>query len=216
MKMTIETNDLIASLANRPLAAAAPAAAPILLRSLAAGLPALVLLLAALGLRPDLAAAITAPHLFHKFLLPPAIAACAALGALRLMRPEARLGWLAPLLIALLMAGILPGLWRLAHLPPEAMAAAVMGQTAPQCLVFLLGLAAVPVVTALSGLRAGASTRPGLSGGLAGLACAAIAASGYALHCPEDDPAFFAVWYMGALVLSTLAGLMLGRQRLAW
>lgn len=212
----MKTNDLIASLATRPHAASGPVAAPILLRSFAAGLPALVLLLAALGLRPDLLAAITAPQLWHKFLLPPAIAVVAALAALRLMRPEARLGWLLPLLTALLAVGILPGLWRLIHLPPEAMAAAVMGRTAPQCLVFLMGLAAVPVVTALSGLRAGASTRPGLSGGLAGLACAATAASGYALHCPEDDPVFFAVWYMGALALCTLAGVMLGRIRLAW
>lgn len=212
----MKTNDLIASLANRPLAAAAPAAAPILLRSLAAGLPALVLLLAALGFRSDLTAAITNPQLWHKFLLPPAIAATAAFAALRLMRPEARLGWLAPLLVALLAAGILPGLWRLAHLPPEAIAPAIMGKTAPQCLVFLLGLAAIPVVTALSGLRAGASTRPGLSGGLAGLACAAAAASGYALHCPEDDPVFFAIWYMGAIAISALAGMLVGRQRLAW
>ncbi|MBL8563967.1 MAG: DUF1109 domain-containing protein [Gemmobacter sp.] len=216
MKTPMKTNDLIASLTHRAEAAPAPEAAPILLRSLAAGLPALVLLLLALGLRADLAAAITAPQLWHKFLLPPAIAATAALAALRLMRPEARLGALAPLLLALLAAGTLPGLWRLAHLPSEAMAPAVMGKTAPQCLVFLVGLAAIPIVTALSGLRAGASTRPGLSGGLAGLACAATAASGYALHCPEDDPVFFAIWYMGALVLCTLAGLMLGRRRLAW
>ena len=216
MKTTLETKDLIDILAARAQVATAPAALPILLRSLAAGLPALVLLLAALGFRPDLLEAITAPHLWHKFLLPPAIAACAALAALRLMRPEGRLGWLLPLLILLLAAGILPGLWRLAHLPAGAVLPAAMGQTAPQCLVFLVGLAAIPIVTAITGLRAGASTRPGLSGGLAGLACAAAAASGYALHCPEDDPAFFAIWYMGAMALSGLSGLILGRFRLAW
>ena len=212
----MKTNDLIASLATRPHGAPSPAAAPILLRSFGAGLPAVVLLLAALGFRSDLAAALTAPHLMHKFLLPPAIAAVAALAALRLMRPEGRLGWLAPALIGLLAVGILPGLWRLSQLPPEAMLPTIMGKTAPQCLVFLVGLAAVPIAAALTGLRAGASTRPGLSGGLAGLACAATAASFYALHCPEDDPAFFAVWYMGALTLCTLAGGMLGRTRLAW
>lgn len=48
------------------------------------------------------------------------------------------------------------------------------------------------------------------------LAAGAASATGYALHCPEDDPAFFAVWYMGAMLLAALIAAGLGRRALRW
>ncbi len=212
----MKTEDLITRLATDAAAAPAMRGAAILARGGLASLPALGLLLLILGPRADLAAMVQTPVAAMKFLLPALIALCAGMGALRLMRPEGRLGWLVPALWLLALAAVAPGLWRLAHLPADQIGLAVMGRTAPQCLAFLLGIAAAPVVTLLHGLAMGASTRPGLSGGLAGLACGAASATGYALHCPEDDPAFFAVWYVGAMVLAALGAALIARKRLRW
>ncbi len=211
----MKTEALITHLAQTS-AVAAPSRRTILLRGVLAGAPGLVLLLALLGPRPDLASMLQTPVAAQKFLLPLLLAVSAGAAVLRLMRPEGRLGWLAPALILLGVFAVVPGLWRFAGLEATARPAAIMGATAPQCLIFLLGLAAAPLVAVLHGLRSGATTRPGLSGALAGLACSAAAATGYALHCPEDDPLFFAVWYLGAMLLAGAIAALAGRRALRW
>lgn len=212
----MKTEDLITRLTAETAAPQPLQGSSLLLRGALSGLPVLAALLLVLGLRPDLGPILQTPVGAMKFLLPAAISICAGAAVLRLMRPEGRLGGLAPALIVLALAAILPGLWRLTHLPKDQILTTIMGQTAPQCLIFLMGIAAAPVITLLHGLTRGASTRPGLSGGLAGLAAGAASATGYALHCPEDDPAFFVVWYMGAMLLAALIAAGLGRRALRW
>ncbi|MBD3765305.1 MAG: DUF1109 family protein, partial [Rhodobacterales bacterium] len=41
-------------------------------------------------------------------------------------------------------------------------------------------------------------------------------AAGYALHCTEDSPLFFVLWYGLGILVPTLAGAWLGRRLLAW
>ena len=212
----MKTEDLITRLTAETAMPAPVHGSALMLRGALSGLPVLVALLLALGLRPDLGPMLQTPVAALKFLLPAAVSVCAGAAVLRLMRPEGRLGLLAPMLAMLALAAVLPGLWRLTHLPSDQILPAIMGQTAPLCLIFLMGIAAAPVITLLHGLTRGASTRPGLSGGLAGLTAGAASATGYALHCPEDDPAFFAVWYVGAMLLATVIAAGTGRRILRW
>ena len=65
-------------------------------------------------------------------------------------------------------------------------------------------------------LRRGASTRPGLSGALAGLLSGAAAATVYAVHCTEDSPLFWSFWYVLAILFATALGALLGARVLRW
>lgn len=212
----MKTEDLITR-----LAAEAPATAPIsggrvVMAGLLAGLPALALLLGLLGMRPDFMAAMAVPVTTLKMVLPAAIALLAGGAALRLMRPEGRVGLAGPALAGLALVALALVVWRLVVLSAPQIPVALMGRTAPQCLFLLLGLATGPFLAVFWGLRAGASTRPALTGGLAGLAAGGAAATLYALHCPEDDPLFFVFWYGGAILLSGLAGMVAGARGLRW
>jgi hypothetical protein len=75
----------------------------------------------------------------------------------------------------------------------------------------------LPLLAAtLWALRRGASTRPALSGALAGLLSGGAAATVYAVHCPEDSPLFYASWYVLAILGATALGALLGARLLRW
>ena len=65
-------------------------------------------------------------------------------------------------------------------------------------------------------LRGGASTRPALTGAVAGLLSGGAAAVVYSMHCTEDSPLFYAVWYVLAILAVTVAGALLGSRVLRW
>ena len=65
-------------------------------------------------------------------------------------------------------------------------------------------------------LRRGASTRPALAGAVAGLLSGGAAAAIYAVHCTEDSPLFYAVWYSLAILAVTGLGAALGSRVLRW
>ena len=71
----------------------------------------------------------------------------------------------------------------------------MMGETSRFCFVWVTLMALPPLAGALWALRGGASTRPTLSGALAGLLAGGAGAALYAIHCTEDSPLFYAVWY---------------------
>ena len=76
----------------------------------------------------------------------------------------------------------------------------MMGRSNGQCLVFI-SLMSLPLLAAtLAALRRGASTRPVLSGALAGLLSGGAAAAVYALRCTEDSPLFYGLWYVLAIL----------------
>ena len=94
--------------------------------------------------------------------------------------------------------------------------AEMIGGTALACLGSITVMSILPTVAGLFLLRRGAPTRPGLSGALLGLAASAGIAAGYALHCTEDSPLFFVVWYGLAMAISTALGAVMGRRCLRW
>ncbi len=93
---------------------------------------------------------------------------------------------------------------------------AMMGQSNGQCVGFITLMALPLLAVALWALRDGASTRPAVSGALAGLLAGGAAAVVYSLHCTEDSPLFYAVWYGLAVLIATGVGAALGSRVLRW
>jgi hypothetical protein len=169
-----------------------------------------------MGLRPHLIDLLMTPRVLFKILFPLAVAACAAPLALRLVRPT---GDPRPLLIALaiLLAVLAAAVAiELVVLPHELWRVRLMGHNAAYCMVMIPTLALAPLVGTLVGLHYGAPTNPTLAGAGAGLLAAAIAASLYATHCPDDSPLFVATWYPLAILVVMAVGAIAGSRFLRW
>jgi hypothetical protein len=211
----MRTDDLLRALAADPVPDPAPR--PRLIRGLlAGGLLVAVLSLPLLGFRPDPMAVLTNARVMLKQLLPVALAVAAFGAALGLARPEGRVGRWGTLLAAVPAALLVAVLAELASLPRAAWMPAMMGGTSRFCLVWVTLMSLPPLAGALWALRSGASTRPTLSGALAGLLAGGVGAALYAVHCIEDSPLFYAVWYAAAILVATALGALLGRRLLRW
>lgn len=211
----MRTDALIRALAADARPDPAPAAA--LRRGLAIGaLVVAALALPLLGLRPDPMAVLTSARVMLKQLLPVLLAVGAFGAALALARPDGRVGrWgLVLAAVPLLLLGAVAA--ELAALPREGWMPAMMGATHRFCVIWVTVMALPPLAGTLWALRNGASTRPGLSGALAGLLAGGTGAALYAIHCTEDSPLFYAVWYGLEILAATAIGWAAGRRLLRW
>jgi hypothetical protein len=207
------TDDLIQDLARRALP---PPFSPALLASATLGLMALCLwlFLLGLGLRADLYSALQTGNVQAKSILPLALFAIALGLALASARPGVRVPvWLLGLPVAAAAALVA---YRLATMGAAPVVPEFLGQTALACLTSITALSALPLAAGMWLMRRGAPTRPGLSGALLGLAVGAGIAAGYALHCTEDSPLFFVLWYGLAMSIPAAVGGYLGRRVLHW
>lgn len=161
--------------------------------------------------RPDLAAVAGSARVLFKFALTLPLAV-AALGLVdRLGRPAAPTGpwpWLIAGVALLLASGLCVELF---VVPSDEWAARLVGRNSRYCLLFIPLIALGPLACLIAALRRGAPSHPGRSGAAAGLAATGIAASLYALHCPDDSPLFVATWYLIATSVVVLAGYAAGR-----
>lgn len=207
------TDDLIASLSRHP--------APQPFVPWRAGLAAVALATTAVlaywlvfGLRPDIGTALISPMVLLKSAIPLALAGIAFPLALASARPDSTVSGrllVVPLLLALALFG-----WRLATLPAPQIWPELLGQTAAACLISITTMAALPIWLGLTLLRRGAPLDPRRTGALLGLASGAAVATGYALHCTEDSPLFFVVWYGLGIALSAAMGAIAGQRLLRW
>lgn len=158
-----------------------------------------VIVLAALGPRPDLAAAADTARFLFKF----AVAIALAVGAFRLAqglsRPGEALRHVAPSLAAAPVLLAVAVMSELMLAPPETWSDRLMGNNPLICLASILLVGLGPLALFLMVLRHGAPTRPAAAGAAAGLLAGAITASFYAAHCTDDSPLFVATWYMIAI-----------------
>lgn len=209
----MKTDDLIAALANdRPPAID-------LDRRLALGLlaglsTAAVFFFAALGVRKDIALALTTWRFELKIAIVLAGAVLAISACRKVMRPEPtggpRILWLLPLALAAAV------MLEAAALPPEQWTASLIGTNAWVCLTAIPALAILPLAAILAVMRGGAPALPAAAGALAGLAAAAVAATLYGLHCSDDSPLFVATWYTLASIPVIGVGAVLGHWLLRW
>jgi hypothetical protein len=131
---------------------------------------------------------------------------------LHLSRPEASLrgwGWLLLIPAGLLVGGLAAEMMLPQRLP---MMTRLMGSNSRVCLTAIPVISLPLLAAALIGLRHGAPTRPAITGAIAGLASAGLAATLYAAHCTDDSPMFVATWYTIATALVAGIGAALGAK----
>ncbi|MBL0141798.1 MAG: DUF1109 domain-containing protein [Betaproteobacteria bacterium] len=213
----MQTDDLIDMLARN-----APPVKPGILRrryALALGwgiAGAVALMVALLGVRPDLASATRLPMFWVKLALPLALLLVALIAVSRLSRPGAGLGH-AGAVIAIPVAGM----WALAVVvlataSPAERGSLLFGNSWAVCplnIALLSGPVFVGTFWAMGGL---APTRLALAGAFSGLLAGSAGALVYCLHCPEMAPPFLAVWYPLGIVIPALAGWVAGPRLLRW
>ena len=189
---------------------------PTLLVLAALLLVAAVLMLAWLGLRPDLMAG--QPH--PMFLL-----RCGTLAVLGVVSVAAVLaqahpgvgrntqGWKVAAAMALLfpLSGAIMAIDQPEH--AMAMASAARGW---ECLRMSLAIAALCAVPMVLHLRRGAPVAPQRAGLLVGLAGGSLGALAYNLHCPYDSMVYTGLWYGLAVGLAALAGRLVVPRLVRW
>ena len=167
-------------------------------------------------MRPDFAAAIETPRVWHKFAFGLSLLVASFKLTQRLAAPGEPIGFWgiallgAPLMLAL---GVATEMW----LTPElSWKMRLIGANARFCLLLIPMLATAPLACLLFALRRGAPTNPGVAGAVAGLLAGAVAATLYAAHCPDDSPFFLATWYSLAIAIVSLSGYGVGSRVLRW
>lgn len=208
----METDQLIRTLAADTRERPWPVGLVLAVALLAAGLVSIAMFSAALGVRPDVMSAMHNPFFDLKFVVTLALASSAIVVGLHLSRPEATLrGWAWLLLIPLLfLAG---GIGCEMLLPqPVPMMTRMIGKNWSVCLVAIPALSLPLLAAALIGLRHGASTQPAVTGAIAGMLSAGLAATLYASHCTDDSPLFVATWYTIGTALLAVIGAVAGAR----
>ncbi len=175
-----------------------------------------VLLVSFWGIRPDMAQVISEPLVLIKQLIP-ALIAIPCLWLLKQSRHpetslEGRLRWgLIPAAIAIALVTT-----TLYILPANAWLTTIVGTTLIACLFSIPALGAPILIGMLWVLKQGAPSDPKTAGAIAGIAAGCLSTIVYALHCYEDSPAFYGIWYTASILMTGLIGQRLGPRFLNW
>jgi hypothetical protein len=214
----MKTHDLIGALAQDH--AGHPVPEPLsrtFLTAMATGLGIAVVAFAlTLGIRPDVASAVLTWRYDFKFVVMLTLAVTSARFVWQLARPaaNARTAGMALLTAPLLLCGAV--LYELWAIPSAGWLSRAIGSNSVACVASITLLSVAPLIAAFVALRRGAPLNPGLAGAAAGLLASALAATLYAMHCPDDSPLFGAIWYTIATVLVAAGGGAAGRRFLRW
>ena len=171
---------------------------------------------AALGPRPDIAAAAETPRFLFKFVVTITLAMSAFRLVLALSRPgeTARRAMLslatAP---ALIIAAVIVELFLV---PQDAWLARLVGTNSMVCLTYIPLMGIGPLAMFLLALRHSAPAKPALAGAIAGLVAGGIAATFYAAQCTDDSPLFVATWYTIAITALALVGAISAYRFARW
>ena len=208
----METDQLIRTLAADNAHQARPVGFVLALALLSAAPVSIAIFFAELGVRPDVMTAMRNPFFDLKFAVTLALAIAAIVISLHLSRPEASLqgwSWLLLIPVGVLVAGIGGEMMMPQRLP---MMTRLVGSNSRTCLMAIPAMSLPLLAAALIGLRHGAPTRPALTGAIAGLLSAGLAATLYASHCTDDSPLFVATWYTIAAALVAAVGALAGSR----
>jgi len=213
----MKTDDLVAMLArNAEPVAASNRRGHLVAGIAAAGLASFALMMATLGVRPDLAAAADDAMFWVKLGFAATLAVGAGLAVWRLAMPGRALASAPAIVAAPVVAMSLLAVAVLAGAHAGTRLNLVLGATWKTC-PFNITMLSIPGVALLLWLTKDlAPTRPALTGAACGLTAGAVAAFVYALHCPEMAAPFIAVWYLLGMLLPAAIGAMLGSRVLRW
>ena len=210
----MRTDQLIRTLAADGAYPVRPVGFVLMLALLAAAPLSLLIFFAELGVRADLMTAMRNPFFDLKFAVTISLAISAIAVSLHLTRPEASLrgfGWFLLIPAGLLVAGISGEMMMPQRTP---MMTRLIGQNSRACLLAIPTMSLPLLAGALMSLRHGATSRPGLTGAIAGLVSAGLAATIYAAHCTDNSPLFVATWYTIATAFVAALGAIAGSKLL--
>jgi len=212
----MDTEQLIRSLAADNPHRSRPVGLVLALTLLAAMPVSLAIFMMRLGVRPDVMTAMHNPFFDLKFVVTISLAICAIVVGLHLSRPEASIrGWAWVLLIpaGIVAAGIASEMMMPQRLPVMTR---LIGSNSRICMT-AIPIMSLPILTAaLISLRHGAPSRPAITGAIAGLMSAGLAATLYAAHCTDDSPLFVVTWYSIATALVVAVGALAGAKVLKY
>jgi hypothetical protein len=176
----------------------------------------IVLVIAVLGVRPDLQVAMHGFSFWMKWIYTGSLGLCTAYAVTQLGRPtpaSSRSLWFLtiPALILLVI-----GIAELARTSPGNWLPMWLGRSWMICPWLVLTLAAPIFVGLLWSFRKLAPTRLRAAGATAGLAAGAWAATIYCLHCPEASAIFVLTWYTLGIALAAGSGALLGPRLMRW
>ncbi len=212
----MKTNDLIAALAadleTKPTPMRRTFTLDVLVGLIASAVPFFIFL----GLRNTFFASLDQPRFLFKFLFTSTMAASGLVLAWRLARPAAKLGaarhavWLAPAML------VVACLMEMATVPSNLWMSRMIGHNAVHCLTLVPLMSLAPLAGLFLALKHGAPTDPQRAGAAAAFAAAGLAATLYAMNCPDDSPFFLAVWYVLATTIVVTVGWFAGGRWLRW
>jgi hypothetical protein len=176
----------------------------------------LALVIARLGVRPDMQVAIHGFSFWVRLAYTLSLGVCTLHAVAQLARSapaSLRSLWLlaAPVLILTAV-----GINELARTPAGGWPAMWLGRSWMSCPWLVLALAVPIFMGVLWSFRTLAPTRLRAAGATAGLTAGAWAATLYSLHCPEPAAIFTLTWYNLGIVLATGIGVLLGPRLLRW
>jgi len=212
----MKTDDLITALAADAQSVSMPIGRALALAVAGGAVGAAILFAIMLGMRPDVATAVTSLRFLFKFVVTLSLLASALGLVWNLARPGAiPVGWLLALagVPALLAIGSVA---EMLTVPPADWGQRLTGHNSFMCLILIPTLSAIPFAALLLTLRQGAPSHPMLTGAVAGLVAAGIGATLYASHCPDDSPFFVATWYVIASAFMAMLGAAIGEHFLRW
>ena len=213
----MKTDDLISMLSSGPdVGVAARPLRATVLPLLGGLLASVVLMLALLGVHPDLARVVLLPAFWVKLVFAATLAWAGWLATRRLSMPGAHTAtlplWLGgPMLLLWCAAGV-----ALLQAAPEVRAELFWGRTWRYCPALIAVLSLPLFAAALHVMRGLAPTRLRLAGAAAGFAAGAAAAVVYCLHCPEMSTVFVGCWYVLGMLTPAALGALIGPRVLAW
>lgn len=175
-----------------------------------------LLVVAIMGVRPDLGHVMATPIFWAKIAFP----LCLMLGALsmvmRLARPGVPSGPGKILIVAAVAAVWVGAIYVLMVAAPDDRLTIILGETWQVCALNITLLSIPGFIAVFWALRGLAPTNLTLSGACGGLLASAMATIAYSLHCPETQVPFWGVWYLMGMLVPTVLGALLGRRWLRW
>lgn len=213
----MRTQDLVARLAGNLQPVERNAVARTLSRALIAGLAGnAVLLVALFGFGTDMPEQMLTVMFWIRLAFPLAIIAAALKLAERLGRPGAALGlaWVAALVPAVTMLLVAAAI--LFAAPPEYRLRWLIGATWVTTTANAVLLSLPALASVMHAMKALAPTRLVLAGAGAGLLAGAQGLLVYSLYCSQMPVAFWSVWHVLAIIITTGIGAGIAPRYLRW
>ena len=192
----MKTDDLIAALAADNDTKAPPIERAFALDLALGFLVSAIGFFAFLGLRHTFFASLDQPRFLFKFVFTLTMAATGLALACRLARPGVASGLARRAILLAPALALAACLAEFSIVPPDQWAARMIGHNAVHCLTLIPLMALAPLAGLFLALKHGAPSDPQRAGAAAAFAASGLAATLYAMNCPDDSPFFVAVWYM--------------------